>query len=59
MSLFPVFMILLACTKTSDRQIQLAYEWLALLGFSTQTAQQPFHSLSGAAALSLDSSSTS
>lgn len=30
----------------SDRQIQLAYEWLALLGFSTQTAQQPFHSLS-------------
>ncbi|MDR2224885.1 MAG: molybdate ABC transporter ATP-binding protein ModF [Providencia sp.] len=30
----------------SDRQIQLAYEWLALLGFPTQTAQQPFHSLS-------------
>ncbi|MEY0289459.1 molybdate ABC transporter ATP-binding protein ModF [Providencia sp. PROV116] len=30
----------------SDRQIQLAHEWLALLGFSTQTAQQPFHSLS-------------
>lgn len=30
----------------SDRQIQLAYEWLALLGFSVQTAQQPFHSLS-------------
>lgn len=30
----------------SDRQIQLAYEWLALLGFPSQTAQQPFHSLS-------------
>lgn len=30
----------------SDRQIQLAYEWLALLGFPAQTAQQPFHSLS-------------
>lgn len=30
----------------SDRQIQLAYEWLALLGLPTQTAQQPFHSLS-------------
>ncbi|MEX9911213.1 molybdate ABC transporter ATP-binding protein ModF [Providencia huaxiensis] len=30
----------------SDRQIQLAYEWLALLGFSTQIAQNPFHSLS-------------
>jgi len=30
----------------SDRQIQLAYEWLALLGFPIQTAQQPFHSLS-------------
>ena len=30
----------------SDRQVQLAYEWLALLGFAPQTAQQPFHSLS-------------
>lgn len=30
----------------SDRQIQLAYEWLALLGLAPQTAQQPFHSLS-------------
>ncbi len=30
----------------SDRQIQLAHEWLALLGFPSQTAQQPFHSLS-------------
>lgn len=30
----------------SDRQIQLAHEWLALLGFPAQTAQQPFHSLS-------------
>lgn len=30
----------------SDRQIQLANEWLTLLGFSAQTAQQPFHSLS-------------
>ncbi|AIN65423.1 molybdate ABC transporter ATP-binding protein ModF [Providencia stuartii] len=30
----------------SDRQIQLACEWLALLGFPSQTAQQPFHSLS-------------
>lgn len=30
----------------SDRQVQLAYEWLALLGFSAQSAQQPFHSLS-------------
>ncbi|CRY54735.1 MULTISPECIES: molybdate ABC transporter ATP-binding protein ModF [Yersinia] len=30
----------------SDRQQQLADEWLALLGFSTVTANQPFHSLS-------------
>ncbi|OAT53426.1 molybdate ABC transporter ATP-binding protein ModF [Providencia heimbachae] len=30
----------------SDRQIQLAREWLALLGFPSQTAQQPFHRLS-------------
>ena len=30
----------------SDCQIQLAYEWLALLGLAPQTAQQPFHSLS-------------
>lgn len=30
----------------SDRQIQLAYEWLALLGFAKLTAQHPFHSLS-------------
>ncbi|WP_369308352.1 molybdate ABC transporter ATP-binding protein ModF [Providencia rettgeri] len=30
----------------SDRQIQLAYEWLALLGFDAKTAQHPFHSLS-------------
>ncbi|WP_145563419.1 molybdate ABC transporter ATP-binding protein ModF [Yersinia aldovae] len=30
----------------SDRQQQLADQWLALLGFSTTTANQPFHSLS-------------
>ncbi|MGJ3354551.1 molybdate ABC transporter ATP-binding protein ModF [Providencia sp. Je.9.19] len=30
----------------SDRQIQLAHEWLRLLGFPAKTAQQPFHSLS-------------
>lgn len=30
----------------SDRQVHLAYQWLALLGFTKQTAQQPFHSLS-------------
>ncbi len=30
----------------SDRQKQLAYEWLALLGFQANMATQPFHSLS-------------
>ena len=30
----------------SDRQIQLAHEWLRLLGFPEKIAQQPFHSLS-------------
>ncbi|EEQ03971.1 molybdenum transport ATP-binding protein modF [Yersinia rohdei ATCC 43380] len=30
----------------SDRQQQLADQWLALLGFSADTANQPFHSLS-------------
>ncbi|MHA3355835.1 molybdate ABC transporter ATP-binding protein ModF [Yersinia enterocolitica] len=30
----------------SDRQQQLADQWLALLGFSATTADQPFHSLS-------------
>lgn len=30
----------------SDRQQQLANEWLALLGFSASAANQPFHSLS-------------
>ncbi|CFQ29573.1 MULTISPECIES: molybdate ABC transporter ATP-binding protein ModF [Yersinia] len=30
----------------SDRQQQLADEWLALLGFSASAASQPFHSLS-------------
>ncbi|WP_145595331.1 molybdate ABC transporter ATP-binding protein ModF [Yersinia aleksiciae] len=30
----------------SDRQQQLADEWLALLGFSATAANQPFHSLS-------------
>lgn len=30
----------------SDRQQQLADQWLALLGFSTDIANQPFHSLS-------------
>ncbi|WP_016674014.1 molybdate ABC transporter ATP-binding protein ModF [Yersinia pestis] len=30
----------------SDRQQQLADQWLSLLGFSTSVANQPFHSLS-------------